>query len=65
MMPRNTQARCAALRAAREEHGEAQLGEVLELAFGRRVVDRDHGIVDEAEEGVAVVPPPAAQTAAA
>ncbi len=44
-----------ALRASRKEHVEAQLGDVLELALGRRVVDGDLGVVDETEEGVAVI----------
>src|SRR5690606_26118589 len=39
-----------ALGAAGEEHVEAELGDVLELVLGGGVVDRDVGIVDEAEE---------------
>ncbi len=60
-----------ALGAAGEEHVEAQLGDVLELALGGRVVDGDVGVVDEAEEGVAVAlvvadrRPSAARTGAA
>jgi hypothetical protein len=42
-----------ALGAAGEEHVEAELGDVLELALGGRVVDGDVGVVDEAEERVA------------
>src|SRR5687768_16592642 len=36
--------------APREEHVEAQLGDVLELAFGGRVVDGDGGVIDESEQ---------------
>ena len=43
-----------ALGAAGEEHIEAQLGDVLKLALGGGVVDGDVGVVDEAEEGLAV-----------
>lgn len=45
----------SALGAAGEEHVETELRDVLKLALGRRVVDRDLGVVDEAEEGVAVI----------
>ena len=41
--------------AAGEEHVETQLRDVLEFALGGRVVNGDHGVVDEAEERVAVV----------
>src|SRR5688572_24514635 len=45
----------SAFRAAGEEHVEAELGDVLELAFSGRVIDRDERIVDETEERVVVV----------
>jgi hypothetical protein len=45
-----------ALGAAREEHVEAQLGDIVELALGGGVVDRHGRVLDEAEEGVAVIP---------
>lgn len=43
------------LGASSEEHVEAELGDLLELAFGGSVVDRELRIVDEAEECVAVI----------
>jgi hypothetical protein len=49
----NAGAMCA-LGAAGEEHVEPELCDVLELALGGRVVDRDRGVVDEAIERVAV-----------
>ena len=54
-MPSRTQARCApSVGAAGEQHVEAELGDVLELALGGGVVDRDVGVIDEAEQRVAV-----------
>ena len=44
-----------ALGAAGEEHVEAELGDILKLPLGGRVVDGDHGVVDESEERVAAV----------
>lgn len=41
--------------SAAEEHVEAKLGDVLELALSRRVVERHERIVDESEERVAVI----------
>ncbi len=41
--------------AAGEEHVETELGDVLELALGRRVVYWDEGIVDEAKERSLVI----------
>ena len=41
--------------AAREEHVEPQLREVLELALGGRVVDWDLRVVDESEECFAMI----------
>ena len=43
-----------ALCAASEEHVEPQLGDVLKLALSGGVVDGDVGVVDEAEERLAV-----------
>jgi Tetratricopeptide repeat len=45
-----------ALGASGEEHVESELGDVLELALGGRVVDGNVGVVDESEERVAVSP---------
>jgi hypothetical protein len=41
--------------AAGEEHVEVELGDVLELALGGRVVERYERVVDESEERVAVI----------
>ena len=41
--------------ASGEEHVQSELGDVLELALGRRIVDRDVGVVDEAKERGAVI----------
>ena len=53
-MPSKTQARCS-LGAAGEEHVEAWLGDVLKLAFGGRVVDRDVRIGGEAGKRFAML----------
>ena len=45
----------SALGAAGEEHVESQLGHVLELALGGRVVDGDERVVDEAEQRVSMI----------
>ena len=50
---KNARAVCA-LGAAGEENVEPELGDVLELALGGGVVDRDVGVINEAKERVAV-----------
>ena len=43
----------SAFSAAGEEHVESELGDILEVALGGRVVDGDERIIDEAEERLA------------
>jgi hypothetical protein len=38
-----------------EEHGEAELRDVLEFALGRRIVDRNLRVIDETEECVVMI----------
>jgi hypothetical protein len=54
-MPSRTQAAVSAFSAARKQHVQAHLGDVLELALGGRIVDGGLGVIEEPEERVAVV----------
>lgn len=45
----------SALSATGEEHVESELGDILEVALGGRVVDGDERLIEEAEERVAVI----------